>query len=68
MTGAMNTASYLGAFLGSVIYGYLVASYGYTVPFIPMIVLMAIGTALGLFVDANQHVIPDVSPQVAEMK
>ena len=59
ITGAMNTFAYGGAFLSSVIYGYLVASYGYTIPFIPMIILMAIGTTLGLRVNAEHSVIPD---------
>ncbi len=56
VTGAMNTVAYLGSFLSSVIYGYLAASYGYNVPFIPMIALMAAATALSLAVDASQHV------------
>ncbi|MEO5924674.1 MAG: MFS transporter [Bryobacteraceae bacterium] len=59
ITGAMNTSAYTGAFLSSVIYGYLVAAYGYTVPFIPMIGLMAMGTALGLKIDASRSVIPE---------
>ncbi len=59
ITGAMNTSAYTGAFLSSVIYGYLVASYGYTIPFIPMIVLMAIGTMLGLRVNASRTVVPN---------
>jgi predicted MFS family arabinose efflux permease len=59
ITGAMNTAAYTGAFLGSVMYGYLVAGYGYTVPFIPMIALMAMGTALGLRVNATELVVPE---------
>jgi MFS transporter, ACS family, glucarate transporter len=59
ITGAMNTAAYVGAFLGSVMYGYLVAGYGYTVPFIPMIVLMALGAALGLRVNATEQVVPE---------
>jgi ACS family glucarate transporter-like MFS transporter len=57
ITGAMNTAAYSGAFLSSIIYGYLATRYGYTVPFIPMMVLMAIGTSLGLLVNAEQPVI-----------
>jgi sugar phosphate permease len=59
ITGAMNTSAYTGAFLSSVIYGYLVASYGYTVPFLPMIAFMAIGTMLGLRVNASRSVIPE---------
>ena len=59
ITGAMNTVAYCGAFLSSVIYGYLVAGYGYTVPFFPMIALMGTATALGWLVNATEHVIPD---------
>jgi MFS transporter, ACS family, glucarate transporter len=61
ITGSMNTAAYAGAFFSSIIYGYLVAGYGYTVPFIPMIVLMAIGTALGWTVNATKNVIPELA-------
>jgi predicted MFS family arabinose efflux permease len=34
VTGAMNTATYVAAFLSSVVYGYIVKSYGYDAPFI----------------------------------
>jgi MFS family permease len=59
ITGAMNTFAYLGAFLGSVAYGYLVASYGYAAPFIPMVILMAMGTLLGLVVNAERPVVSE---------
>jgi len=65
ITGAMNTFAYLGAFLGSIAFGYLVASYGYAAPFIPMVILMAVGTLLGLLVNAEQPVIPD-SPRLPQ--
>lgn len=59
ITGAMNTVVYLCAFLSSVIYGYLVNYFGnYTVPFVPMVAFMAAGTLIGLWVDAEQKVVP----------
>jgi ACS family glucarate transporter-like MFS transporter len=65
ITGAMNTAAYSGAFLSSIIYGYLVTHFGYTVPFIPMVIFMAGATLLGLLVDADQPVIPE-QPQLLQ--
>jgi sugar phosphate permease len=56
ITGAMNTAAYGAAFVSSVVYGYLVANFGYTVPFIPMILMMALGTLLGTRVNASEEV------------
>jgi sugar phosphate permease len=59
ITGAMNTAAYASAFLSSVVYGYLAARWGYTVPFLPMIVLMAMGALAGLAIDAERQVVPE---------
>jgi ACS family glucarate transporter-like MFS transporter len=55
MVGLMNTSSQIGGFLGSVIYGYIVERFGsYDAPFIPMAVLLFIGSILWLKVDASQ--------------
>ena len=40
VTGAMNTATFIAAFLSSIAYGYIAKSFGYDAPFIPMIVLL----------------------------
>jgi len=49
VTGAMNTAGQIGSFLATVLFGYLVESYGsYDLPMIP-IVVMAIISMLGWF-------------------
>jgi MFS family permease len=59
VTGAMNTASQLGAFLSSVIFGYLVAHFhSYEVPFIPMAALLIAGTLLWLKINPTQPLIP----------
>ncbi len=60
VTGAMNTAAQAGAFVSSVLFGYLVAIFGtYTAPFIPMALLLLIGAALWLRVDASRLLIPN---------
>ena len=58
VTGAMNTATYTGAFVSSVAYGYIVKAYGYEAPFIPIIAFLALGALLWLKVDAEQEVVP----------
>jgi ACS family glucarate transporter-like MFS transporter len=62
VTGAMNTATYVAAFLSSVVYGYIVKSYGYDAPFIPMIVLLMISMLLWLRIDPAQDVILEAEP------
>lgn len=64
VAGAINTASYGAGFLSSVAYGYIVRSYGYDAPFIPMIVLLTIGAAMWLRIDATRDVISEVEPTV----
>jgi len=52
MVGAMNMASQLGGFLGSVVFGYLVARTGsYNVAFLPMAALLLLGTWLWFRID-----------------
>jgi MFS transporter, ACS family, glucarate transporter len=62
VTGAMNTATYVAAFLSSVVYGYIVKSYGYDAPFIPMIVLLLISALLWLRIDPAQDLISEAEP------
>src|ERR1022692_1173576 len=62
VTGAMNTATYVAAFLSSVVYGYIVKSYGYDAPFIPMIVLLMISMLLWFRIDPAQDVISEAEP------
>ena len=52
MVGAMNTASQIGSFGSSVVFGYLVSRFGsYDLPFIPMAAFLLIGCCLWLEVD-----------------
>jgi MFS transporter, ACS family, glucarate transporter len=60
VTGAMNTATFLSAFVSSVAYGYLVKIYGtYSAPFIPMIGLLLISALLWLNIDPTREVIAE---------
>ena len=61
VTGAMNMATFVAAFLSSVAYGYIVKSYGYDAPFIPMIVLLVISASIWLTIDASREVAPEVA-------
>ena len=59
VTGAMNTASQIGSFVGSVAFGYLVERFGnYDVPFVPMAGLLLIGTLLWFKVDPGERLVP----------
>jgi ACS family glucarate transporter-like MFS transporter len=56
MVGLMNTTAQAGGFAGSVLYGYIVNRTGsYNAPFMPMAVLLLIGAALWLRVDASRE-------------
>jgi predicted MFS family arabinose efflux permease len=55
MVGAMNTAAQLGAFVSSLVFGYLVEHYGsYNAPFIPMATLSVLGAILWLSIDPTR--------------
>jgi MFS transporter, ACS family, glucarate transporter len=57
MVGLMNTLAQVGGLAGSVLYGYIVARTGsYDAPFIPMAVLLLLGAALWVNVDASREV------------
>jgi ACS family glucarate transporter-like MFS transporter len=61
VTGAMNTATFVAAFLSSVVYGYIVKSYGYDAPFLPMVVLLIISALLWFKVDPTREVISETA-------
>ena len=57
MVGLMNTIAQVGGLAGSVLYGYIVERRGsYDAPFIPMAVLLILGAALWVNVDASREV------------
>ncbi len=59
MIGAMNLASQLGGFLGSVAFGYLVAHTGsYNVGFVPMAALLLLGSWLWSRIDPTVPLTP----------
>ena len=63
VAGAMNTAAQVGAFVSSVMFGYLADRYGsYDVPFIPMAALLFIGIWLWLKVDPCEVLVPRSQP------
>ncbi len=56
MVGLMNMIAQVGGLVGSVLYGYIVDRTGsYNAPFIPMTVLLLIGAALWVNVDASRE-------------
>ena len=60
MVGLMNTSSQIGGLLGSVLYGYIVDHFhSYNAPFIPMAVLLFLGSLLWLKIDASQALSPE---------
>ena len=57
MVGLMNMVAQIGGLVGSVLYGYIVDRSGsYDAPFVPMAVVLCIGAALWLMVDASEKV------------
>lgn len=57
MVGLMNMIAQVGGLAGSVLYGYIVNRTGsYDAPFIPMTVLLLLGAALWVNVDASREV------------
>jgi ACS family glucarate transporter-like MFS transporter len=59
MVGAMNMSSQIGGFIGSLVFGYLVAHTGsYNLPFLPMAALLVLGTYLWLRIDPTQPLTP----------
>jgi len=63
MVGAMNMASQPGGFLGSLVFGYLVARAGsYNVAFLPMAALPLLGTWLWFRIDPPDPLIAAPAP------
>jgi ACS family glucarate transporter-like MFS transporter len=55
MVGLMNTSSQIGGLLGAVMYGYIAQHFGsYDAPFVPMAVVLFVGSLCWLRVDASQ--------------
>ncbi|MGH9661637.1 MAG: MFS transporter, partial [Bryobacteraceae bacterium] len=62
VTGVMNTAGQIGSFLGSVLFGRIVAmTNSYEAPLIPMAAMLAISAALWLKIDPAEELIPERS-------
>jgi ACS family glucarate transporter-like MFS transporter len=63
--GFMNTAANAASALSSIVFGYLVAYSGnYDAPFLPMLVLLCVGSVLWLRVDATHQLFEDQQPRV----
>jgi MFS transporter, ACS family, glucarate transporter len=57
MVGLMNMVAQIGGLAGSVMYGYIVDRSGsYDAPFVPMAVVLLVGSGLWLKVDASENV------------
>ncbi len=59
MVGLVNTVAQVGGLVGTVAYGYIVQHFGsYDAPFVPMAVVLFVGSVLWLRVDASQALTP----------
>jgi MFS family permease len=59
--GFMNTASQIASFVSSIAFGYIVGYSGnYNLPFIPMVVTLAVGAVLWLKVDPAHQIFEEV--------
>lgn len=59
MVGIFNTAAGAAGFVGAIAFGYIVKlSGGYTLPFVPMAVLLLIGVWFWLNIDPNRQIVP----------
>ncbi len=64
--GFMNTAANAASAVSSIVFGYLVAySGGYDAPFLPMLVLLCVGTVLWLKVDPTHPLFEERRPRTA---
>jgi MFS transporter, ACS family, glucarate transporter len=62
VVGLMNTSAQVGGLLSSIAYGYIVDRFqSFDAPFVPMAVLLGLGTALWFKVDASAQL--DVAPR-----
>jgi len=61
MVGLVNTVAQVGGLVGTVAYGYIVQHFGsYDAPFVPMAVVLFLGSVLWLRVDASQALTPQL--------
>ena len=61
--GFMNTAGNLASALSSVVFGYLVSSFGnYNTPFVPMVAFLCMGASLWWQVDPARELFPEGLP------
>ncbi len=56
VSGAMNSAGLLGAYLSTVVFGYVASTYGYYLPVLLIGVLVFCGTFVWLKIDATQKI------------
>jgi ACS family glucarate transporter-like MFS transporter len=60
VAGAMNTAAQAGAFLSSIVFGYLVKLSGsYDIPLIPMVFMLMLSALMWLKIDPTEQLIPE---------
>jgi len=60
VAGAMNTAAQAGAFLSSIVFGYLVKLTGsYNVPLIPMVFMLLLSALMWLKIDPTEQLVPE---------
>jgi MFS transporter, ACS family, glucarate transporter len=68
MVGVMNTASGVAGFFGAIAFGYIVSlSGGYTMPFLPMALLLFLGAMLWLYIDPRKQLLTQqpMAPEIA---
>jgi sugar phosphate permease len=63
VTGSMNMAGQMGAFLASSAYGFLVERYGWNIPLIGLAVLSLVSALLWLVIDPTRQLVPEESPR-----
>jgi MFS family permease len=60
VAGAMNTAAQTGAFVSSLVFGYLVKLTGsYSVPLIPMVFMLILSALMWLKIDPTEQLVPE---------
>jgi MFS transporter, ACS family, glucarate transporter len=59
VAGAMNTAAQVGAFVSSLVFGYLVKLTGsYNIPLIPMVFMLVLSALMWLRIDPTEQLVP----------
>jgi MFS transporter, ACS family, glucarate transporter len=60
VAGAMNTAAQVGAFVSSLVFGYLVKLTGsYNVPLIPVVFMLILSALMWLKIDPTEQLFPE---------